>query len=71
MIVILIHQTFHCFTQMDHQKKHRTDISDAHTGAAIAFVEDIGGKSKVEECQSTNAVPQASTMSPSKRLNFV
>ena len=56
---------------MDHQKKHRTDISDAHTGAAIAFVEDIGGKSKVEECQSTNAVPQASTMSPSKRLNFV
>ena len=52
------------------KKKQRTDISDALTGAAIAFAEAIGGKSKVEECKSTNAVPQASTMSPSKKVEL-
>uniref|UniRef100_A0A1X7U4E4 Uncharacterized protein n=1 Tax=Amphimedon queenslandica TaxID=400682 RepID=A0A1X7U4E4_AMPQE len=47
-------------------KKHRTDISDALTGAAFAFAEAIGGKSKEEECQST--LKQA--MSPYKKVEL-
>ena len=46
------------------KKKHRTDMSDALTGAAVAFAEAIGGKSKEEECSSK-------LCHHLKRLNFV